>query len=81
MTQPHYEDPLEDMFYQSMNSQLKIGQDDKEETSNRLKALDDLQSAYLTHRHTEELSDMTKTTNKVIGKAVDQVKKLTDREG
>lgn len=71
-----YEDPMEQLFYESMELQMKIAKDAKVDAQYRTKTLNDLQTTYLMKQHHEQAHSETKQLARTANKALDQINKL-----
>lgn len=81
MNEGYYEDPMLQLFHDSMLLQIELSKDKDIPAETRQKVLNDLQTSYLTHEHNEKMHDSVDKQTKVLSKVTDQVKKLRDGEG
>jgi uncharacterized membrane protein len=76
-----YEDPFEQLFYESMTEQLKLATANDTPHETKAKALNDLQTSFLAREHAEKMHETLDKQTKAVSKVADQAKRLRDHDG
>lgn len=72
-----YEDPKDQLFHDSMELQMEIAKDTNIDAVQRVKALNDLQTTYLTFQHNHVHEEMADAAVKIVkSSAADQARRL-----